>query len=117
VAGRKIVDEREARTMLARLGRSRSEPAQWARANGIDGRSLNAWRNILERKRGKPPAVSRRRRRTENSIQLVELVPTEVVATPTLARYAMRIGDAVVEFGGDARADTLKRVVEALRSC
>lgn len=117
MAGRKIVDEREARTLLARLGRSRSEPAAWARANGIDGRSLNAWRNILERKRGERPPAPRPRRRTANSIQLVELVPSEVVARPMLARYAMRIGDAVVEFGDDARADTLKRVVEALRSC
>jgi hypothetical protein len=61
--------------------------------------------------------VSRPRRRTANPFQLVELVPSEAVAGPMVARYAMRIGDAVVEFGDDARADTLKRVVEALRSC
>jgi hypothetical protein len=44
-------------------------------------------------------------------------VPTELVASPALARYAIKIAGAVVEFGDDARTDTLRRVVEALRSC
>ncbi len=117
MAGRKIVDEREARALLARLARSRAEPAPWARAQGIDGRSLNAWRNILGRKRGREPGAPRTRRRVERSLQLVELVPTEVVASPGLARYAIRIAGAVVEFDDDARTETLRRVVEALRSC
>lgn len=117
MAGRKIVDEDEARALLARLARSRAEPATWARAQGIDGRSLNAWRNIVERKRGKQPSESRRRRRSERSLQLVELVPTEVVASPGPVRYAIKLADAVIEFGDDARADTLKRAIEAVRSC
>ena len=117
MAGRKIVDEREARALLARHACSKAEPAEWARMQGIDGRSLNAWRNILERKRAKEPIVPRRRPRAGRSVQLVELVPTEVRATPVVARYAIKIADAVVEFGDDARVDTLKRAVEALRSC
>jgi hypothetical protein len=44
-------------------------------------------------------------------------VPTEVIASPALTRYAIKIAGAVVEFGDDARTDTLRRVVEALRSC
>jgi len=117
VAGRKVVDEAEARAILTRIARSRSDVRTWARANGLDGRSLNAWRNIVARKNRTPAPAKPRRRRREKSIQLVELVPREVVVSPTLARYAMRIGDAVVEFGDDARADTLRRVLEALRSC
>lgn len=117
MAGRKIVDEREARGLLARMSRSKSEPSTWARAQGIDGRSLTAWRLILERKRRKEPVERRTRRRAERSLQLVELVPTELVASPTLARYAIRVAGVVVEFSDDARTETLKRVVEALRSC
>ena len=117
MAGRKIVDEREARALLARLARSRAEPATWARMQGIDGRSLTAWRLIIERRRRKDPAARRPRRRAEHSLQLGELVPTELAASPTLARYAIKIDGAVVEFGDDARTDTLRRVVEALRSC
>ncbi len=117
MAGRKIVDEREARALLARMSRSRAEPSTWARMQGIDGRSLTAWRLIIERKRAKPSAARRPQRRVERSLQLVELVPTEVIASPVAARYAIKIAGAVVEFGDDARAETLKRVVEVLRSC
>lgn len=117
MAGRKIVDEREARVLLRRLSRSKAEPSTWARMQGIDGRSLTAWRLIIERKKRKHPAAPRRRRRADRALQLVELVPTDVIASPISARYAIKIAGAVVEFGDDARADTLRRVVEALRSC
>jgi hypothetical protein len=58
-AGRKIEDEREARACLKaakgeNLGR-------WARAHGIDGRSLNAWRINLE---ARAKSTSRRPPRT-----------------------------------------------------
>ena len=56
---RKITDEREARRCLTAAARSGNAPGAWARANGIDGRSLNAWRINLAR-RG---TVGRRRRR------------------------------------------------------
>lgn len=115
MAGRKIADEVEARAILTRIARSRSDVRAWARANGVDGRSLNAWRNIVARKNRKP--AGRPRQRREKSIQLVELVPSELVSRTTLARYSLKVGDAVVEFGDDARVDTLIRVVEALRSC
>ena len=117
MAGRKIVDEREARALLARFSRSKAEPSTWARMQGIDGRSLTAWRLIIERKRRKQSAAPRPRRRAERQLQLVELVPTEVIASPIPARYAIKIAGAVVEFGDDAHTDTLRRLVEALRSC
>ena len=117
MAGRKIVDEREARALLTRMSRSKSDPASWARSQGIDGRSLNAWRNIVERRRAKEPGTQQHRRRGERALRLVELVPTEVIAGPVAARYAIKIAGAVIEFGDDARTDTLRRVVEVLRSC
>lgn len=42
------------------------------------------------------PSAARRRRRVERSLQLVEIVPTEVVASPGLARYAINVAGAVV---------------------
>ena len=47
---RKIRDAHEARSCLAEAEESGSPLAAWARRNGIDGRSLNAWRLNLARK-------------------------------------------------------------------
>jgi hypothetical protein len=103
MAGRRIVDEREARRALAAATRAGLGPGSWARANGIDGRSLNAWKMALDRRAAKA-------RRAE----LVELVPS-VQQGP--ARYALRRGDVTFEFGDDAREETLRRVVAVLRAC
>ncbi len=43
MAGRRIFNEQDARRCLA-VRSSRSALGEWARAHGIDGRSLNAWR-------------------------------------------------------------------------
>ena len=127
-AGRKIEDEREARACLKaakgeNLGR-------WARAHGIDGRSLNAWRINLE---ARAKSTSRRPPRTKaalakaalakaapaKSTQLVELVPRSRVelVVPTSARYVVRIEGAELELGDDFDAETVARLVRVLRSC
>ncbi|MEN9580190.1 MAG: hypothetical protein RJA70_3199 [Pseudomonadota bacterium] len=49
-AGRKIEDEREARRCLAAARRAGLGLGEWARARGIDGRSLHAWQLGLERR-------------------------------------------------------------------
>jgi hypothetical protein len=132
-AGRKIEDEREARACLKaakgeNLGR-------WARARGIDGRSLNAWRINLE---ARAKSTSRRAPRTKTALAkaapakaalakaapskstpLVELVPrsrVELVA-PRCARYVVRIEGAELEVGDDFDAETVARLVRVLRSC
>jgi hypothetical protein len=115
---RKVVDEREARALLSKAERSGTELAVVARSRGVDGRSLNAWRINLERKRLSPRPVARRARRT-GSAHLVELVPT-VVAEPAPtsgARYTLRLGDVELDFDDEVRGDTLRRVLEAMRSC
>jgi hypothetical protein len=120
VEHRKVVDEREARALLAKVARSGADLVAVARAHGVDGRSLNAWRYNLARG-ARPPrelvgAASRRPRRAG----LIELVPTEVRDRPPpggAARYTLRVGGAELEFGDDARAETLRQVLEALRSC
>lgn len=104
---RKIEDEREARAFLKAAKRAGVPLQAWARAHGIDGRSLNAWRMNLGR--------SRARTRTTPSPGLVELVPTPTVSSAS--RYAVRVADATIELGDDFREETLVRIVRALRSC
>ena len=42
--GRRVRDEAEARACLDAVGASGLSPREWARNNGFDGRSLQAWR-------------------------------------------------------------------------
>ena len=124
-AGRKIEDEREARACLKaakgeNLGR-------WARAHGIDGRSLNAWRINLE---ARAKSTSRRPPRTKaalakaalakaapaKSTSLVELVPRSRVEL-VVPRYVVRIEGAELEVGDDFDAETVARLVRVLRAC
>jgi hypothetical protein len=80
----------------------------WARAHGIDGRSLNLWRVNLEG-RGVP------RPRTV-APKLVELVPA---AMPTGARspYVLHVGGVELEVGRDFDEPSLRRLVGLLKSC
>ena len=48
--GRKIADETDAHACLEAAMRSGLARAEWARAHGVDARSLNAWRLNLERR-------------------------------------------------------------------
>lgn len=116
--GKKIEDESEALRCLAAARRSGLSAGEWARAHGVDGRSLHAWQVNLER-RG-TGAQSRRRgpRAVRASRALVELVP----AAPSVAmvgggRYVLEVGGARIAFGDDVSVATLRRVLEALRSC
>lgn len=117
--GRKIEDEREAVRCLRAAERRGLSAGDWARAHGVDGRSLHAWQvNLARRGTSAPP----RRRKTRSKATaaghaLVELVPTTTVVAPGLGRYALVVGGARVEFGDDFSVATLRRVLEALRSC
>jgi hypothetical protein len=116
--GRKIEDERDALRCLRKVGRAGLSVGEWARAHGIDGRSLHAWRIAIAR-RGVP---ARHRKSTARSKQaelaLVELVPAAPIPEGDAARpYVLVVGVARVEFGDDVSAATLRRVFEALRSC
>jgi len=110
-AGRKIENEREARRCLAAAKRARLRAGEWARARGIDGRSLHAWQLSLER-RGRGTAA---RSRSKTPSALVELVPEPSVAST--GRYVLEVAGARLEFGNDASVATLRRVLEALRPC
>ena len=72
--GRKITDEREAQRCLAAAKRAGVSAGEWARARGIDGRSLHAWQMNVER-RGTSAGPRRRKRKAARTRALVELVP------------------------------------------
>ena len=119
---RKITDEQEARRCLAAARRTGESAGAWARANGIDGRSLNAWRVNLARrgasgKRTRPRVTSRSPTAmvVRPRAALVELVPAS--RPGDTARYVVHVGELRVEVGDDFTAETLLRLVEVLRAC
>ena len=120
---RKIEDEQEARRCLEALEAEGGDVRAWARAHGVDGRSLHAWRVNLARGGTNGPAPRWRRTRTAQSTRangLVELVPTgptPAAVTSARGRYVLEVGKGRVEFGDDFSEGTLVRVVRMLRSC
>jgi hypothetical protein len=101
---RKIEDAAEARACLAAAKASRQKRADWARAHGIDARSLNAWRLNLERAAVQP-----------TELRLVELVPTR--AHHARARYSVRVADMVIEVDDAFDDDVLRRLISVVASC
>jgi transposase-like protein len=120
---KKIRDELEARRCLLAVESEGGNIGTWARAHGIDGRSLRAWQVNLARRGTK--ASGPRRRRTQaaqvtTTRGLVELVPTALARTApssSRSRYVLEVGGARVEFGDDFSEPTLRRIVGVLRSC
>jgi hypothetical protein len=116
--GRKIEDERDALRCLRKVGHTGLSVGEWARAHGIDGRSLHAWRIAIARRgvavrHRKASAKSKRAK-----LALVEIVPAAPVTERVgVGRYVLVVGAARVEFGDDVSVATLRRVFEALRSC
>lgn len=110
---RKIRDEREARYSLTAARRAGGSVGAWARANGVDGRSLNAWRvNLARRSSTRRPAIGTAVRPRAG---LVELIPA--TRPRPVARYTVHVGEARVELGDDFDAGALRRIVEVLRVC
>jgi len=116
-AGRRIADEAEARRCIRAAERAGQRAGEWARAHGVDGRSLRAWRLNLARRQ--TVAVAKRRApkvRPPVASALVELIPRQP-AIGSHARYLLEVGGARLAFDDDVSADTLRRVIQALRSC
>ncbi len=106
MAGRKVLNEQDARRCLAAVKASGRELATWAREHGVDGRSLNLWRVNLERR-----AVVR--------VRAVEPRLVELVAVPAVTRtpFVLRIGGVELEVGGSFDEASLRRLVAVLKSC
>ena len=120
--GRRIRDEVEAVRLLSAVERSGLSVREWARGHGVDGRSLNAWQINIARRGTRMPVRRRKavkQQREPAAHALVELVPAAppVAKRASAGRYVMEIAGARVEFGDDASVATLRRVIEALRSC
>jgi hypothetical protein len=116
---RRIDDELEARRCLLAVEASGRSLGEWTREQGIDGRSLNAWRVNLARRGSKAAKSPPRRKRTVVAGGLVELVraPVAITAPTSATRYVLEVGSARVEFGDDFREETLARVMSVLRAC
>ena len=117
-SARKIDDESEARRCLRAAKLAGRSAGEWARAHGIDGRSLNAWKVNLAR-RGTTAAPRRSKPKAPPPGRgLVELVAAGSSAKVAAGgRYVLEVAGARVEFGDDCSVATLRRVLEALRSC
>ena len=108
MAGRRVVNEQDARRCLAAARSSRGGLAAWARAQGVDGRSLNAWRVNLGR-RGAP-------RERAVAPKVVELVSTATVAVAHVS-YVLHVGGVELEVGADFDEQSLRRLVGLLKAC
>ena len=85
---------------------------EWARQNGVDGRSLNAW--ARKRRTGAPSRQGSDTGRPEKQSGLVELVPA---ASPTERRYVIRCGPFAVEVDEQVDESFLSRVLRVLAAC
>lgn len=110
MAGRKIRDEQDARRCLAAARSSTGGLGAWARAHGIDGRSLHTWRVNLERR-------GVLRRTPGGGPRLVELISTATAPSSAAARYRLCVGGVALEVGDDFNEASLRRLLGVLKSC
>ncbi len=94
MAGRKIKDAKDARACLSAAKASGLTNAEWARGEGIDGRSLHAWQMNLSAgpaSRSRKESSGRSRRTVSKSAPpwMVELVPIVKSSILTRPRYAV----------------------------
>ena len=115
---RKIRDEADARACIAAVRASKLTVKQWARSEGVDGRSLRAWTINLGRGANstKPSRPRPRRTSLAKPLQLIELVAAPSVAV-TASRYVVRVGAHAVEVDDQFAEGTLRRLVGVLASC
>jgi hypothetical protein len=95
---RKITHEADARACLDAVAASGLERAAWARAHGVDARSLNAWRLALARR---PPTG------------FVELV----TAPQSPRAYTVQVGVFSVPVPADFEEHSLARLLQVLARC
>jgi hypothetical protein len=105
---RKIVDEKDARACLLSVARSGETLRAWAKRHRVDGRSLHAWHRNLSRRASSPPS-----RKEPRLVELVRISPTP--RSPQ--RYRVHFGEGSVEVGDDFDDQTLRRLLEVLRTC
>jgi hypothetical protein len=102
--GRKVRDAADARACLEAVAQADMDRAAWARAHGVDARSLNAWRLALTRhERPSPPRL--------DFVELVAEVPRS--APP----FLVHAGPYTVEVDAAFDASALRRLLGVVASC
>lgn len=102
---RKIRNAADAQECLAAAAANGQPPTDWARANGVDARSLNCWRLG-------PP------KRTPREVQLVELVPTPAATTvPAPSRYLVHTGEFSIEVDASFDPQILGKLLRVVAEC
>jgi hypothetical protein len=105
MSGRKVSGRDEAVALLAEADRIGQPLAECARAAGIDGRSLRAWRTNLSRQAN--------RSQSRPTTRLVELVTSRAPAS----RYRVVCGDFAIEVDATFESAVLRRLLEVVASC
>ena len=108
MAGRKIRDEDDARACLEAAARACVSRRDWARAHGVDGRSLHCWYLRLRGPNGRLKQTA--------PVRLVELVP-EVQSEAGGGGFLVRTGDVEIELGADFDEVALGRLLRVVRAC
>ena len=112
MAGRKIRDEADARACLAAAARAGVRRRDWARAHGVDGRSLHCWYLRLRGPGG-------RLKPSRESTPLVELVPAFEMeeARSVGEKLLVRLNGVEIEVSPDFDADALARLLDVVSRC
>ena len=102
---RKIRDAADAQECLAAAAATGQTPTEWARAQGVDARSLNCWRLG-------PP------KREQRAVRLVELVPTvQVPVAPPHCRYLVHTGAFSIEVESSFDPQVLGQLLRVVAAC
>ena len=109
MAGRKVLNEQDARRCLTAVKASRRELGAWAREHGVDGRSLNLWRVNLEARGVLRVGTA--------APKLVELVVAPAPGVSARAPYVLCIGGVELEVSDHFDEASLRRLVGVLKSC
>lgn len=103
MAGRRVRDEADARECLRAVAQSGVSRAEWARAQGVEPRSLNAWRVNLERGE---------RRLRPGVVELVAANPP-----PSRSSFTVRCGPFAVEVAAGFDEHALARLLGVVAAC
>ena len=102
---RKIRDHADGRSCLDAAAASGLRNAGWAHANGVDARSLQGWRLVLDREKMRTPAAP---------LHLVQLVVPDAQLS---SKYVVRCGALAVEVDDRFDEDVLRRLLGVVASC
>lgn len=112
MAGRKIKDEAEAKDCLSRVAASGQSRVVWARAHGIDARSLNAWRLNLGRGGRRQAAAN-----DADGLRLVELVSMTPCRVDRPVSIRVTCGPFTVEVPSGFEEEHLARLLAVVATC